>query len=107
MRLGRLDRRIVLLARGIARDGFGAAAESFYPVDEVWAQVIHDRSGEKSRGGDAQLQAQAVVTFRIRWRGDLKREMRVRWDGADYDVTNIMEIGRRVGADLQAVASVE
>ena len=106
MRAGQLDRQVVLLKRTVARDEFGEAVEVFAELATVWARVIHDRSGELSRQNDAQRQAQAVVTFRIRWRAGLDRTMRVRWEGADYDITNIMEVGRRAGLDLQAVASV-
>ena len=106
MRAGQLDRRVTLLQRTLTRDSFGEAVEGFADLDTVWARVIHDRSGELSRQNNAQRQAQSVVTFRIRWRGDLNRTMRVRWEGAEYDITNIMEVGRRAGLDLQAVASV-
>lgn len=106
MRIGRLDRRITLLARTLARDSFGDATETFAPVATVWAQVIHDRGGELSRTNDAQRQAQAVVTFRIRWRVGLTSDMRIACEGNEYDVKAIMEIGRRVGVALQAVASV-
>lgn len=106
MLIGKLDRRITLLSRSIARDGYGDATEQFTELDNVWAQVIFNRGTEKFRDGQVQRQAQVEVTFRIRWRPDLAREMRVEWDGTSYDVTNVMEIGRRVGADLQAIASV-
>ena len=106
MRAGQLDRRVTLLKRSISRDSFGEAVEAFVDLDTVWARVIHDRSGELSRQNDAQRQAQSVVTFRVRWRGDIDRTMRVRWEGAEYDITNIMEVGRRAGLDLQATASV-
>lgn len=106
MQIGKLDRRVTLLARTITRDGYGDATEEFTFLDEVWAQVIFNRGAERFRDGQVQRQAQVEVTFRIRWREDLTREMRVEWDGTAYDVTNVMEIGRRVGADLQAVASV-
>jgi head-tail adaptor len=106
MRAGRFDRTITLLARSVARDSFGAGAETFSAIADVPAEVIYDRGGELSRQNDAQRQAQAVVTFRIRWRPGLTRDMRIRFDGADYDVTDIMEIGRRRGADLRAIASV-
>jgi head-tail adaptor len=107
VRAGRFDRTITLLARSVARDSFGAGTETFTAIaDDVPAEVIYDRGGELSRQNDAQRQAQAVVTFRIRWRPGLTRDMRIRFDGADYDVTDIMEIGRRRGADLRTIASV-
>lgn len=107
MRIGRLDRRVTLLAPATVRDSFGAAPEAFEEFGAAWAQVIYDRGGELSRDNDAQRQAQSVVTFRIRWIEGLRRDMRVRFDGADYDVTDVMEIGRKRGADLRAVASVK
>lgn len=106
MQIGKLDRRITLLSRSVVRDGFGDATEQFTPLDEVWAQVIFNRGSEKFRDNQVQRQAQVEVTFRIRWRADLAREMRVEWDGVSYDVSNVVEIGRRVGADLEAAASV-
>lgn len=107
MLIGRLDRRITLLARSTVRDSFGDATEQFTAFADVWAQVIPERGGELIRANNGQRQAQAVVTFRVRWRANLKREIRVQWDGNSYDVTNVKEIGRRVGADLEAVASVQ
>lgn len=106
MLIGKLDRRVTLLSRTTAQDGFGDAAEQFTPLATVWAQVIFNRGSEKLRDGQSQRQAQVEVTFRIRWRADLAREMRVTWGGVSYDVTNVIEIGRHAGADLQAVAAV-
>jgi SPP1 family predicted phage head-tail adaptor len=106
MRIGRLDRRIKLLARSVNRDGFGGASEQFTEIAEVFAGFIPDRGGELSRTNDAQRQTQLTVTFRVRWRDDLNTVMRVQFDGADYDVKAVLPIGRHVGADLQAVASV-
>lgn len=106
MRIGALDHRVTLLAPTKVRDSFGGVPQGFEEVGEVWAKVIYDRGGELSRQNDAQRQAQSVVTFRIRWRAGLSRDMRIRFNGADYDVTDIMEIARRRGVDLRAVASV-
>lgn len=106
MRGGKLDRTIVVRKRTIGRDSFGGADEAFTTFATVPAQVMYDRAGKLSRQNDAQVQAQSVVTFRIRYLAGVTREMRISFDGADYDITDVMEIGRRAGLDLRAVASV-
>lgn len=105
LRAGDMDRRIELLSRSTTRNGFGEAVESFTLAATVWAQVIRKEGEETERSNDVQLQARETAIFRIRWRAGMTRDMRIRWDGADWDIQSIIEIGRKAGLELQAIAS--
>lgn len=103
MRIGNLDRRITIEQNTPATDSFGEQDASWSELDTVWAEVRTQSGREIFRAG---TQAEADVTFRIRYRSDLTRAMRIIHDGDAYDILAINEIGRREGLEIVGKAPV-
>ena len=104
MRAGRLDRRITIEQPTAAVNTFGEPVQTWADLATVWASVRAKSGREFFAGGE---QATADTVFRIRYRSDVTRVMRISYGGAVYDITAIAEIGRREGLEIIATAEVE
>lgn len=98
MKAGKLDRRVTLQTLTVTRDSYGAAIESWTDLDTVWAEVIPLKGREYFTA--AQIVAEKMLKFRIRYRTDLTETMRIVYAGQTYDVQYMAEIGRRAGFEL-------
>lgn len=108
MRSGRLDRSIQIQAATTTQNDVGE------PVD-TWAN-LHSESSipaayTPQRGNERfsaqQLVGRAVVTFRVRYRDDVNTKCRIVYDGKNWDIHDVREIGRREGLDIDASARSE
>lgn len=81
---GRLDQRITLQRRVPATTPAGEQTYTWSDLASVWAEANPTRGREFFAA--AQLQCEAPMAFRIRWRADLDRTMRVLWRGQPYDI---------------------
>lgn len=106
---GKLDRRLRVEAAGAADDGFNMV-EAWRELTTVWAQFLPQR-GQEAReqlGREAQL----LATFRIRWSsttgpitpGGHRLRFPAAPDGQVWDIKSAVEIGRREGIEIVAVA---
>ncbi|WP_109466357.1 phage head closure protein [Albibacillus kandeliae] len=100
----RLDRRIVFLRavveeneagelEALAWDEFASARASYEPVSD----------GERLRA--AAVEQKTDARFRVRWTSRLAMvtgEFRFRFDGSDWRITGIKEIGRRQFLEISA-----
>jgi SPP1 family predicted phage head-tail adaptor len=103
MRAGKLDRRIVIQALGVVRDGLGQPVETWSPAYTRFAEVQSVSGGEAF--GDQQREAKATKTFRIRHIAGLApKTHRIAFDGEAYDIDTIEELGRREGLLVTAHA---
>lgn len=100
MRIGRLDRRVMLLRRTVTQGSAGDAQESFTDLAEVWAER-QDVSGREYVRSGQQL-AERTARFTIRWRGDFTSIDRLSHDGQEWVVLNVAEVGRREGLEITA-----
>lgn len=108
MRAGALDRRITLMRNQPSQSARGGLADNWVAIQELYAQVKYARGGE--RFATQQVVGQGVVTFLIRWDGawsDFNVKDRVSFDGRDYDVRDVRELGRREGIEIDATARSE
>ncbi len=105
---GALDRRIRIERAGMGDDGYNET-EVWTPLATVWAQYLPARGREarEALGREATMPA----TFRIRWRADappIGPGDRLRFpaddDGRVFDIASVIEIGRREGLEITAVA---
>lgn len=111
MRAGKTDRRITIRRAFTLPNDFGEQVESWFDISEVWAQQRPIRGGERFA---AQEQAGTqVLTFHIRYRGDLTVRDRIAFKGFDpsseltakeYNITDVREIGRGSVTEFDAVA---
>lgn len=104
MIVGRLDRRITIEQPTASQDAYGEPVESWGALATVWAQVQPLRGEERFEA--QQVGAERTVRFRIRYRSDVTEQMRVVYDGDVYDITAVLELGRREGLEILAVAQV-
>ncbi len=102
LRAGDLDRRIDLRKQLAGADEHGQPNGQWMTMATVWASF----KPATGREFVASRAAQAIVdgTFRIRWRDDVKATWRIVFDGRDYDIQSLVEIGRREGLEILAQA---
>lgn len=108
MHAGALDRRISLMRNEPSQSARGGLAENWVALATVWAAVRYDRGGE--RFVTQQVVGQGVVTFTIRWSTavqSLTVKDRVSFDGRDFDIRDVRELGRRDGIEIDATARSE
>jgi len=116
MLAGKLDRRIRLEAATTTR-GLDGHPVRMWPPDggsllrEVWAGVLPVRGQEGFAA--QQFAAKAEVTFRIRYPYGLamfptpSEDLRIVYEGRNYDIVSVTETGRREGLDITATARAE
>lgn len=100
MRAGRLDRRIQIQTLTVTRDAHGGQLQTWTTLATVWAQVIPMRGKELFEA--AQFQPGAEVKFVIRYRDDFDEKARIIYDGANFDIVHIAELGRQAGLEITA-----
>ena len=86
---GSLDRRITIQQNTTTRDAAGQPIDSWADLATVWAEVIPVGGSEIFQA--KQTGAEAVAKFRIRYRGDILRKMRVVYDSDNYDIADVAE----------------
>ena len=104
MQAGKLDRRITIQSRTLAKDGAGQPVETWATLCTVWAHFESLRGKEPFEG--QQFNAQRVSVFMIRWRDDVDETMQIIFDGDTYNIQSIAEKGRREGLEITALALV-
>ena len=102
MRAGKLDRRVTIQRATTAPNGFNEPVETWTDVATVWAQQRPNRGAE--RFSAQEINGQAVMTFHIRYRTDLRVSDRIIYGGRVWNVIDIREVGRRVVTEFDAVA---
>lgn len=104
MQAGKLDRRITIQEPVISQDDYGEpVVTGWADVATVWAQVV-PVSGREYFDATA-VRAEKTTRFRIRWRSGLTEAMRIVYDGRNYDIRSIVELGRREGLEIRAEAT--
>jgi SPP1 family predicted phage head-tail adaptor len=98
MRAGSLDRLIEIQRRTTGLDLYGSVIDTWTTVATMRAQLLKnatdDREGARGHATDA------VLTFRMYYFASLSLNDRLLYEGQQYEITGITEIGRRVGMDL-------
>lgn len=100
MRAGELDRKVRLERFTTAPNDYGEPIETWVLIAEVWASraVL---SGREMYEGD-RIAGEALYRFRMYYRSDLDTTCRIVYDGQNYDIKAVAEIGRREGLDVMA-----
>ena len=101
MRAGRLNRRVVIERRRVARDpDFGSESVTWSTFAERWAEVRDVSAVERVGEGLRTITRATMVT--VRWVDGLKSDMRVKLlgDGRILAITSIVEMGRKVSQQL-------
>ena len=105
MNVGRMYRRLLLKRRAIAQSASGEPIETFTDLATVWGQRVELRGAERYES--QQVAAKVDVKYIIRYRDDVGPLDRFTEGGREYDISAVLEIGRRVGLELHAQARAE
>jgi SPP1 family predicted phage head-tail adaptor len=84
-----MDQRITLQQPAATVDALGQRTETWADLATVWAQAQPLRGREFFAAG--QINSEASVRFRIRWRADVTGAMRVLWRGVPHDIESVIE----------------
>lgn len=94
MRIGALNRRVLLQRRVETPSGTGGSTVAWEDIGQVWANIKHQSGAEVNRGD---VPASAVkASIRIRLREDLDATCRVLYGSSIYDIKAVIEdaVGR-------------
>jgi SPP1 family predicted phage head-tail adaptor len=108
MQAGRLDTRIIITRATTSVDEFNTPVETFGEIACVWAHAEPVRDGERMQAG--QTIANKAYRFTIRYSSDVSDvdpRDRITFDGRDYDINGVKQIGRREGLEITATARAE
>jgi SPP1 family predicted phage head-tail adaptor len=109
MRAGELDRSIVIQARTqTGQDSHGAPVYTWakiHAADTIPAAVEPVNGSERFAG--QQLVGEAITVFRVRYRSGVTVLNRIVYDGRDWDIVAVREVGRRDGLLIDAKARAE
>lgn len=103
MRAGKLDRTISIerYTPGVP-NGYGGVTSVWLPIGTFRAQLVQASTEEFIRAAGAS--DETVVIFRTRWVANVTTSCRVVYQGKNYDLKEVKEIGRRKGLELRAEA---
>jgi SPP1 family predicted phage head-tail adaptor len=102
MRIGLLDRRVTIQSLSTAPDGSGQEVETWTAVATVWMRVRPFRGSERFLA--QQVVGKAVTTFEARYRSDVTVKNRLLYDGKNWDIADVRQIGRKERMELDATA---
>lgn len=92
---GKLNRVLAIQSQSITHDSFGAEELSWADVASTycaeWSLTQADTARQQG------LAVQSTVKFLIRYRTDVTTQMRVRYAGAAYQITELQTFGNREG----------
>lgn len=97
---GTLNRRMTIRRRTIVDDPQWGPTEQWIDLRTVWAGIRYDSADEEFAAG--QLYAKRIVTFTLRYTGDVSAVDRATCEGVEYDILGITEIGNRDGLEVKA-----
>src|SRR5579872_483900 len=103
MRAGKMDRRITIDQASTVVDDNGTPQETWTTFAACWAELLQRSTAEfmqKDMGEDTHI----VVAFRVRWIDGVGLANRVTYNGVQYRLTDIKEIGRREALELRCLA---
>ena len=88
MEAGRLNRRITIEQKSVTRDSYGGESITWATVATVWAAVLPIRGQEYV--SIRQAGAELTTRFLIRYREGVTPAMRIVYDGAHYDIVEVI-----------------
>lgn len=95
VRAGDLRHRVAILQKQINTDtdADGYPTEEWVAVTTVWAEVKPIAGQEYFAA--AAVQAEHQVRFTMRYRKDITPDMRLQYDGQEYEIKAILDLGGR------------
>lgn len=103
LNVGRMDRRILIEREAETAKPSGSVMKTWSPIATAWAELMQNSAAEQS-AGFGELEAGTVV-FRIRHLPGITTADRLVYDGRAYGLKEVIELGRKAGLELRAVAT--
>lgn len=100
MEIGKLNRKIQIKVKVSERDAYGVELIAYKNIGSAWAQVI-PVSGREYFAAH-QFIPESTVKFRIRYRCDFDESALITYEGVDYDILHLCEIGNKDGIEILA-----
>jgi len=91
MNAGNLRHRVTILQKTTDIDTDGYPVEEWVAVATVWAAVEPISGREYFQA--AAVQAENQTRFTMRYRKDVTPDMRLQYDGQDYEIKAILDLG--------------
>jgi len=95
----KLEHAIEISRRSVTVNRLGEDVEAWLPIAGIRAERVNTTSRDFLRGGGEGEEAFAV--WRVRYRDDITLEDRVVHKGREFDIVEMIEIGRRNGLELR------
>lgn len=103
MRAGNLDRSITVQSFTSTVNEYGTPIETWTDVATVRAQIIQSSTEEYLTNGASDTTS---IIFRTRYLGTIVAKSRIIFEGKEYNVREVKEIGRRKGLELRCERKV-
>ena len=98
---GSLDQRITLQQQVVTQNAMGTPIPSYVTQYQNIPAAVKPVSGkEKYHSESDRLISYKVYSFTIRFIDGINERHRIQYDGADWDIISISDIGRREGLIL-------
>jgi SPP1 family predicted phage head-tail adaptor len=102
MRAGKLDRRIIIQKKTVARNSYGEPTNTWATFLTVWSRPVQKDGREETDNNNRGTERR--VDFRTRYNSTITNEMRIIWESKYYKIEDIKELGREDG--LQIITSL-
>ena len=89
MNIGRLDRKIVIQNFTDAKNTYGESVRTWATYHTAFAAV--SKAGGTDRNEADKTTATQNIKFKIRFYAGINENMRILYDGFEYDITQIQE----------------
>ncbi len=101
MMAGRLDRKLTLQKPTTTTDEYGEKQFTWNNYRDVWAGIQKQSGREMFEAGKL---AEVDMVFKIRYLSEIDETWRIQYDGKDFDITHIKELGRKDGLEIAVTA---
>lgn len=102
LRAGKLDREITITRLSEAVSDSGGVVKSWTPLHTVRAEKVELTNAENLETfGNV---AAGQVVFRLRYVDGITPADRILFDGINFDIESVTELGRKYGLELRGVA---
>ena len=102
MRAGKLDRLITIQRAKDVDDGMGNQTPTWAKLADLRAQIVQASTEEYIRSYGAS--DDTVIIFRTRYFPGVKNEDQIIYAGAEFDIKETKELGRKQGLEIRCVS---
>lgn len=101
--VGQMDRRITIYETAKVKNNIGEEKETDVVLCCPWAKVDEVNGGEEI---DGKVLHRTNRSFIVRYRSEINQksnQLKVDYEGVNYNVTHVLQIGRKEYLELQCV----